>query len=171
MTVTTTSALYALAASTRRLREAARELELIAVEDRPRRGDLHLVDVVQNAAFEVTGAAEHVVSALRTTGSTAGAHPLAVANCQHHVTALGAVLVRDLAAPHRLAELGVLGRRHGPEAGAWAGEVVRCVAACQRALWTDVQPALVAYWREIAETYRPPPVTVPVAEADRGEQP
>jgi hypothetical protein len=142
MTVTVQTALTAVTASTCRLREATRELELIAVEDLPRRGDVQLVDVVHNAAFELSGAAESAVrAALR--GD--------VATCQEHVTRLGETLVRDLADPDRLADLGALGHLRGREAGAWAGEVIRCVHTCQRALWTDVQPAVLAYWRELAE--------------------
>jgi hypothetical protein len=142
MTVTVQSALSALAASVGRLRDSTRELELIAVEDRPRRGDVHLVDVVQHAAFEVAGEAEQAVRAIRDRD---------VVRCQEHVNRLGGILVGDLAAPERLAELGGLGGRHGREAGAWSAEVVRCVEACQRALWTAVQPAVLAYWRELTD--------------------
>jgi hypothetical protein len=33
----------------------------------------------------------------------------------------------------------------------WVQEVHRRIQACQIALWTDVQPALLNYWRELAD--------------------
>ena len=75
-----------------------------------------------------------------------------VARCQAHVNALGAILVRELAAPERLADLAELKHGRGREAGAWAGEIVRCVEACQLVIWTDLQPALLGYWAELIDS-------------------
>jgi hypothetical protein len=141
MIVTLQDALSAVTRSAHRLREAGVELELIAVEDRPRAGDVHLVDQVQHAAYEIAGAAEMAARAAARGD---------VLTCQDQVIALGAALVRDLAAPERTAELGALGDRFGGETRAWAGEVLRCAQNCQRALWTDVQPAIQGYWREMS---------------------
>ncbi|MHC3474022.1 hypothetical protein ACYF6T_35720 [Streptomyces sp. 7R007] len=144
MTVTLQSAHAGLTAALHRLRDTTRELELIAVSDQPRGGGAALVDKVADAALETSGAAELAAGAAQD-DSTA-----AVAQCQSYVHTLGRILVDRLAAPERLAELGALGDESGREAGAWADEVVRCVHACQQALWSDVLPAALAYWQEIA---------------------
>ncbi|MFF4253269.1 hypothetical protein ACFY1L_18880 [Streptomyces sp. NPDC001663] len=151
MTVTVQSAYAELAAAVCRLRDTARELELIAVSDHPRGGDVALVDEVANAALEVSGAAEETTAAFRdTTGGAA-----AVSLCQTHILTLGQILVGRLASPERLTELDALGAEHGHEAGAWAGEVVRCVHTCQQSLWSDVLPALFAHGQETAALKSP----------------
>jgi hypothetical protein len=162
MTVTVQSALSAMAASTERLREITRELVLTAVEDRPHGCQVHLVTVVHDAALDATAEAEQAAAALclEQTADTAQPHadtphavtPQEVAHCQHHVSLLGAVLVRQLAAPELLNDLAALGREHGREVRAWSDEIMRRVQACQLALWTDVQPALLGYWQELADT-------------------
>jgi len=48
-------------------------------------------------------------------------------------------------------DLAVLGRERGREVSAWVREVSRCVQACQLALWTEMQPALLGYWQELAD--------------------
>ncbi|MGP4047380.1 hypothetical protein [Streptomyces sp. 2A115] len=149
--MTVQSAYAGLAASVRRLRDTARELELIAVSDQPRGGDVLLVDVVANAALEVTGAAEQAAIALDGNDRTSSD----VSHCQSHVQTLGRVLVDQLAAPERLAELGAFGAEHGREAEAWADEVIRCVHSCQQSLWSDVLPALFAHGQEIAALKSP----------------
>lgn len=152
MTVTVQSAYAELAAAVRRLRDITRELELIAVSDHPRGGDVALVDQVANAALEVSGAAEETATAFHDT-TTGGASTVAL--CQKHVLTLGQILVGRLAAPERLAELDALGAEHGREAGAWAGEVVRSVHSCQQSLWSDVLPALFAHGQETAALKSP----------------
>jgi hypothetical protein len=157
MTVTIESALTSAHASAGRLREAVRELALIAVEDRPRGTEVHLVTVVHDAALDLTAEAEQAEAALRlepladrmTRGLPASR---AVADCQAHVNALGGVLVRELAAPERLRDLAAFSHERGPEAGAWAGEIIRCIETCQHLLWTDLEPALLCYWQELADT-------------------
>lgn len=156
MTVTIDSALTTAHASAGRLREAVRELTLIAVEDRPRGTEVHIVTLVHDAALDLAAEAEQVEAALRRE-HLGGRTPIwsasrALADCQAHVNALGGVLVRELAAPERLGDLAVFSRERGREAGAWVGEVVRCVETCQHLLWTDVQPALLCYWQELADT-------------------
>jgi hypothetical protein len=64
---------------------------------------------------------------------------------------LGAALVRELAAPEMHNDLAALAREHGREVGAWAREISCRIQACQIALWTDAQPALLGYWRELAD--------------------
>jgi hypothetical protein len=157
MTVTIESALTSAHASAGRLREAVRELTLIAVEDRPGGTEVHLVTLVHDAALDVAAEAEQVEAALRREHPAGGrtptwSAPRAVADCQAHVNALGGVLVRELAAPERLGDLAVFSRERGREAGAWVGEIVRCIETCQHLLWTDVQPALLRYWQELADT-------------------
>jgi hypothetical protein len=150
MTMTVQSALRAVASSARRLRETVGELVLTATEDQPRACQAHLVTVIHDAALDVGAEAEQAAAALYP-GRQAGPS-LPVAQCQAHVNALGAALVRELAAPERLSDLTELGREHGREAAAWAGEIVRCVQACQHVIWTDVQPALLDYWQELADS-------------------
>ena len=146
MTVTMQSALSAVGSSTRLLREAIRELALIATEDQPQGCQAHLVTIVHDAVLDVAAEAEHADATLRQEHGAA-----AVARCQEHLTLLGTLLIRDLAAPERLSELAALGREYGREAGAWAGEIVRSVHACQLLMWTAVQPALLGYWQELAD--------------------
>ena len=157
MTVTVQSALAEVQASARRLRELARELVLTAVEDQPRNCRVHLVMVVHDAALEATAEAEQAAAALglEQTADITPPHaitPQEIARCQHHVSLLGAVLVRQLAAPELLNDLAALGREHGREVRAWSAEILRRIQACQLALWTDVQPALLGYWLELADT-------------------
>ncbi|WP_329246547.1 hypothetical protein OG223_12430 [Streptomyces sp. NBC_01478] len=147
--MTVHSAYAGLTAAAGRLRDTVRELELIAVSDRPRGGDVLLVDEVANAALETMGAAEQARAAL---GDDT---PASVALCQSYVQRLGRVLVGQLAAPEHLTELAALGTEHRREAGAWADEVIRCVQACQQTLWHDTLPALLAYWQEIAALNSP----------------
>jgi hypothetical protein len=150
MTVTVQSALSEVQASGRRLREVARELVLTAVEDQPRNCQVHLVTVVHDAALDVAAEAEQADAVLTAKRTATGPPPDAVARCQQHVTLLGAVLVRGLAAPELLNDLAALGRERGGEVSAWAGEIMRRVQACQLAVWTDMQPALLGYWQELA---------------------
>jgi hypothetical protein len=159
MTVTNKSALSLAHASAGRLRDAVNELTLIAVEDRPHGTEVHLVTVVHDAALDMAAQAEQAEAALRLelpsrakTFGSAASH--AVADCQSHVNELGGVLVRDLAAPGRLGDLAVFSRERGREARAWAEEIVRCVETCQHLLWTDVQPALLSYWQQLADTIK-----------------
>jgi hypothetical protein len=156
MTVTVQSALSEVQASAQRLRELVRELVLTAVEDQPRNCQVHLVTVVHDAALDATAEAEQAAAALgleqaanMTPPHTATAQE--VAHCQHHVTLLGTTLVRRLAAPELLNDLAALGREHGREVSAWSAEIMRRIQACQLALWTDMQPALLAYWQELAD--------------------
>jgi hypothetical protein len=156
MIVTVQSALSEVQASAQRLRELVRELVLTAVEDQPRNCQVHLVTVVHDAALDATAEAEQAAAALglEQTANMAPPHtatPQEVAHCQRHVALLGAVLVRELAAPEMQNDLAALGRERGREVSAWVREISRRIQACQIALWTDVQPALLAYWRELAD--------------------
>lgn len=155
MTVTVRSALNEVEASARRLRELVRELVLTAVEDQPRNCEVHLVTVVHDAALDANAEAEQADVAIGpqvADGTPRHAPgPQAIARCQRHVTSLGEVLVRQLAAPELINDLAALGRERGREVSAWAAEIMRCIQACQIALWTDVQPALLAYWQELAD--------------------
>jgi hypothetical protein len=156
MTVTEQAALANVSASVRRLIDTVRELVLIADEDQPRDCQVHLITLVRDAALDMAAEAEQADSALRSLAEAAPWPPIAVtcgvaARSQEHLIELGLVLTRDLADPERLNDLARLGGRHGREAGAWAGEIIRCVQACQHVMWTDVQPAVLAYWGELAD--------------------
>ena len=154
MIVTVQSALSEVRASAQRLRELVRELVLTAVEDQPRNCQVHLVAVVHDAALEVAGQAEQaeqVVSPRDGDGTPPGPASQAVAHCQRHVTLLGAALTRQLAAPEMQNDLAALARERGREVGAWVREISRCIQACQIALWTEVHPALLGYWQELAD--------------------
>jgi hypothetical protein len=154
MTMTMQSSLTEVQASAGRLREVAGELVLIAVEDQPRDCDVHLVTVVHDAAMSVAAEAEQAASLVcgeELACGSATARSRAIAQCQQHVLATGATLARDLAAPELLSDLTALARERGGEVSAWVREVSRCIQACQVALWTDVQPALLGFWRELAE--------------------
>jgi hypothetical protein len=154
MTVTVQSALTALVAAVRRLSETTGELALIATEDQPRDCQVHLVAVVHDAALDAAAEAGQAEAALASVGGADGRAAHAVALSQQHIASLGEVLARGLAAPDFLNDLAALGRERGRETGAWVLEISRCVQACQIALWTDVQPALLAYWQEITDPDR-----------------
>jgi hypothetical protein len=162
MTVTIQSALSSVQVSAGRLAETARELVLIAVEDRPCGVTVHLVDVLSDAALELISHAEQAAAELDGVAESRRDASLAVLATQAHINRLGHVLVGDLAAPERLAELARFGPRHGRESAAWADEVVRCIQACQQIIWTDVQPILLAYWEEITDTDGDPQSTRPL---------
>jgi len=154
MTVTVQSALSEVQVSARRLREIAGELVLTAVEDQPRNCQVHLVAVVHDAALEVADHADQadtVVSPQDGDGTLSMPAEQAVAHCQQHVTMLGAALVRGLATPEMHYDLAALGRERGREVSAWVREISRCIQACQIVLWTEVQPALLSYWQELAD--------------------
>jgi hypothetical protein len=155
MTVTVDSALSAVQAAAGRLHEAVQELLLIAVEDGPRGMELHLATIMHDAALDLAAEAEQTAGALLPGAddegvSRAGAARY-VARCHASVNGLGAVLIRELAVPERVTALAALGADYGREAGSWAGEVIRCIEACQHLLWTDMQPALLGYWQELAD--------------------
>jgi hypothetical protein len=155
MTVTVQSALGSVQAAAGRLGEAVAALVLIAVEDQPRGTELHLTTLVHDAALDLGAEAEHANAALRPdpapADSSVAKASRTVVSCQVHVNLLGAVLVRELATAERLNDLAALGRERGREAGAWAAEIVRCIESCQHYLWTDMQPALLGYWQELAD--------------------
>jgi hypothetical protein len=153
MTMTLESAFSSVREAAGRLDEAARDLVLIAVEDQPHDTDVHLVTIVHDAALDLTAEAEQATAPLRSLRDieeSTGQVSSAVVVCQARVNAFGALLVRHLAAAERLGELAQLGAEHGREAGAWATEIIRCIQTCQNLLWTDIQPALLAYWQELA---------------------
>jgi len=151
MTVTMQSALSDVQASARRLGEIVRELVLTAVEDQPRHCQVHLITIVHDAALDVAAETEQAYAAVDPERDTAGGPSQAVARCQHHAGLAGAALVRELAAPELQNDLAALGRERGREVSTWVAEINRCIQACQVALWTDVQPALLDYWRELAD--------------------
>lgn len=167
MTVTVESALNSVHASAERLRDSVQDLVLIAVEDRPRGTEIHLTTLVHDAALDLAAEAEQAAGALRTSGHGPDVSRPAsrrVARCQARVNILGTVLVRELAAPERLTELAALGAGRGREAGAWAAEIIRCIETCQYLLWTDVEPALLRYWQELADSTGR--TRAPVTDAD-----
>src|SRR5262249_13808610 len=112
--------------------------------------------VVHDAALDATAEAEQAAAALglERTATMAPPHtatPQEVAHCQRHVALLGAVLVRQLAAPEMPNDLAALGRERGRYVTAWVPEISRGIQGCQIALRTDVQPALLGYGRELAD--------------------
>lgn len=143
--MTVDNARSGLLAAARLLLDSTRELELMAVEDRPRTADVHLLDVIQNSAFELSGEVAEGVAALKTADAQA-----AVASCHTHTNRFGEVLIRDLANPQRVRELVGLSR-YGREAGLWAREVMQSITTCQRLLAVELQPALLACWIELVE--------------------
>jgi hypothetical protein len=156
MTVTVQSALSEVQAAVRRLRDLTRELVLTAVEDQPRNCQVHLLAVVHDAALAATDQAEQA-AALLSSQQHQGVPPRqarrAVVDGQRCLTELGAALVRDLATPEMQNDLAALSRERGGEVTAWVRETGRCVQACQVALWTDLLPAILAYWEELAELH------------------
>jgi hypothetical protein len=130
---------------------------------------VHLVTVIGDAALDLASEAEQAAAlwlANGTHGTPRTQASRAVAGCQAHVNAMGAVLVRKLAPPPILSDLAALGRNRGREAAAWADEIARCIDTCQQLIWTDMQPALLGYWQELVAVSDQSPCSPPNADVE-----
>jgi hypothetical protein len=140
----------------RAIREALIDLRLAAVEAKPPRGDLVLVDLYGDGADDLIGCLEDALQAAER-GLRAVQPPVdldaarrALTLCHEDVIRLSRRFTGDLCQYERVADLSGIGRRRGPSWGLWALNVKTGLERCQQPLF-DVNDALLGCWREIGE--------------------
>ena len=140
----------------RRLAEAARDLEISAVEDHPlveevlpveRLGDA--VTQLQGIVQEGVAAAELALDAVTGPGAVERACiALSRAHERYHETCHS--LMEQLASHGSLTQLADLGRRRGREWALWVAAICQTVDACMPPLH-EVGAALLGCWNEVVE--------------------
>lgn len=140
----------------RAIREALVDLRLAAVEGKPPRDDLFLVDHYGDGADDLIGCIEDALLSAEE-GMRAVRHPLdldrarrALTTCNECVIRLNRRFTGDLVQYDRVADLSGVGRRRGRTWGLWALNVKSGLDRCQQPLF-DVNDALLDCWREIGE--------------------
>jgi|SRR5215208_3365841 len=162
----------ALCARLAGLREALTGLRTTAVEDRPLRGDVVLVDAFGDAAEDLLGWLEGALeAAIEARAALARPTDLdsagrALAACQERCNRIAARFESDLLTYERIADLLRLGRSRGGEWHAWATSVKGALDACRSPLF-ETNESLFACWREIVERAVAPTVTVQTIAAGR----
>jgi hypothetical protein len=145
-----------LSAKLHRLREAFEELRIAAVEERPARGDIVLVDLYGDAADELLGCVEEALAAAGECSRAVSAagdlerarRSLAAGHQQFN--RINQRFTADLTRYERVADLAGVGRRRGREWGLWALNVKAALDRCQDPIF-NVNEAYLACWQEIAE--------------------
>ena len=145
-----------LSTELRALREALVNLRLAAVDEKPARGDLVLVDLYGDGADELLGFIEEALAAVDE-GLRAVVPPVDLDRARRCLTIghecfarLNRLFATDLGRYERIADLAGIGRRRGREWGVWALNVKTALDSCQQPLF-DVNDALFGCWLEIGE--------------------
>lgn len=146
----------ALTAKFEALREAVASLRLTAVEDRPPRNEVLLVERLGDAVEDLGGClGEAAAAAAGALGAIA--HPLdghrarqALALAHERFIRAEYKLVFGVISAEQLEELARFGRRRGPEWLGWTGSVLQALEQC-RAPLRDVDEALLSAWQELSE--------------------
>jgi hypothetical protein len=138
------------------LTASVEEVQFCAVEDRPKRGDSVLIDLVDSAAEDLKAQVRHARLAAKRMRKALGP-PLdlerlrhSLGACQHSHTAAAQRFAAEMHCYDRIADLKRLGRERGGEWKGWATELVRAVEHCEAPLGA-VGQALVDCWQEVAE--------------------
>jgi hypothetical protein len=138
------------------LGDAVSALQWAAVEDRPRRGDSVLVDIVGGISDDLLGLAREARECAADTRTALGP-PLnfdqvrrLMTTCHERFNDLSQRFVSELLAYERIDELKQLGRERRGGWQAWSDEVTRSIGRC-REPWHEANQALFLCWREIAE--------------------
>ena len=138
------------------LREALQSLALTAIEDRPQRGEVLLVERLGNLVEDLRGSAEEAREAAAQ-ASAALAHPtdlnlgrraLAIAN--ERFIRLEYRFFDEAVAHVLLSELQRFSRQRGREWQSWTGGVVQALDAC-RAPLRELDEAMLCAWQELGE--------------------
>jgi hypothetical protein len=156
MTMALEAAFSDLATQLRALQESLIDLRLAAVEEKPARGDLVLVDLYGDGADELIGSIEEALQSAEG-GYRSALPPVDLDRARRELTACHESYIRlsrrfkdDLTRYERVADLAGIGRRRGRAWGLWAFNVKSGLDRCQQPLF-DVDEALLACWREIGE--------------------
>jgi len=138
------------------LHEGLIGLRTTVVEDKPRGGDIVLVDIFGDAADDLLGWLEEAL-AKASEGQQAATHPIdldrarrALTTCQERFNRISQRFSSDLVCYERIAELTRFGRKHGREWHAWATSVKQALDWCQQPLYALSQ-TLFRCWQEISE--------------------
>jgi hypothetical protein len=148
-----------------RLREALHELELAADEDRPRRGEAVLVDLIADAALVSRGWVEESLRAARQAQQAVErpadleAARQAIGTCQERFGRVAMRLLGELLAYEQVDMLTRLGRERGGEWSSWAGTVRTALERCRQPL-LDANQGLFECCQELVERALLTPVTV-----------
>jgi hypothetical protein len=145
-----------LCAHCRTLHEALIALRTTTIEDKPAQGDVVLVDTFGNAAEDLLGWLEEMLSSA-SEGRQAVGHPLdmnlvrrALTTCQGRFNRMTHRFSTDLASYERVEELVSFGREHSGEWRTWTNDVKEALDRCQQPFF-DLNQALFRCWQEITE--------------------
>ena len=147
------------------LRDSLRQLQLAAVEDRPRHSDLLPVEALGESVEDLLGVVHQSVMAAAAALVGPGAEPVpwklrqGLAQIQDQVDEAALRIGFDLGSHQRLADLDELAGDRGGEWRAWTASVHQALEHCQPPL-RATQRALLACWLELtqpgAAATRPP---------------
>jgi hypothetical protein len=137
-------------------REAFEVLRLTAVEDRPLRNEVLLVERLGNAVEDLQGWLEEAAAAAGE-AETAVRHPLdgyraraALALANERFLRLEYKFFCERVSYEEVNELTALGRRRGREWLGWTGSVIQAFAQCRDPL-RALDEAILAAWQELSE--------------------
>ena len=140
----------------RNLRETLLELRTTAVEDKPLRGDVVLVDELGDAADELGGWMEEAAAAALE-AQQAVRYPIDFERAKRSLVLCHACLNRvsnrfyiHLASYEEIAKLAGLGRERGGEWGAWSRGVKEAIYRCRPHLY-DLNESAFGCWQELTD--------------------
>jgi len=145
-----------LAAKFDALREALASLRLTAIEDRPPRNEVLLVERLGDAVEDLGGwldeAAAATAAALGAVARPLDGHRAreTLARANERFIQIEYKLLFDLLSAEQLEELARFGRQRGREWLAWTGSVIQALEQC-RAPLREVDEALLLAWNELSE--------------------
>jgi hypothetical protein len=138
------------------LGEAVAMLQWAAVEDRPRKGDSVLVDIIGGISDDLLALAREARQCATESRKALGPPPdldrvrRLVTTCQERFNILSQRYFSELSAYERIAELKQLARERRGGWPAWSTEVTRSIERCREPLH-EANQALFLCWQELAE--------------------
>jgi hypothetical protein len=138
------------------LRDSVSAVQMCAVEDRPKRGDCVLIDLIEAAAEDIKANLRDARKAAARASKALGPPPdldrlrLGLASCQKHYTEAAQGFASQLSSYERLHDLNSLGRDRRGEWQSWTAEMTRFIERCKLPL-QEVGQTLFVCWQEIAE--------------------
>jgi len=150
------AALDQVLASLQAMREALLDVRIAAIEDKPRRGDVVLVDVFGDAADELLGWLEDAVSEIGIARQAIEHGPdlyhvrRELIGCQQYYQRIALRFSFDLLSYARMAELMSCGRTRGDAWRGWANGLKNALERCRQPLY-DLDQALFECWQELTE--------------------
>jgi hypothetical protein len=138
------------------LREAIGDLRLTAVEDRPLRDSLMILDRMGDAIDDLDGWLEQGSEATRR-AAKAASYPIdtprtiaALSDANTHLVNLQQKFYSGIASYQQVSELMKLGSSRGGEWRAWSNSVNQALVHAEQAI-IDAHRALLGTWQELAE--------------------